>query len=56
MSQSWESYNRDEENREKGKLILEGYCPVCEIEETTLILLLDGNFQCKKCGLIITEI
>ena len=56
MSQSWEDYYRSEENREKGKLILEGYCPVCELEQTTLILLLNGTCQCKECGLIITEI
>ena len=52
MSQSYEN----EENREKSKLILEGYCPVCELEQTTLVLLLDGTFQCTECGLIIMEI
>jgi Ser/Thr protein kinase RdoA (MazF antagonist) len=56
MSQSWENYYNQEENRAKSKAIMEGYCPVCELEETTLILLLDGTFQCTECGLIITEI
>ncbi len=54
MSQSWESYYRDEENRELGKLIKEGFCPECQDEKPSLIYdKVRNKYVCNTCGLLI---